>query len=107
MRPAGESVATLLLPKPVADDAADLLERREARADEAQAVVAGRDHALLDGRLVDLLRRAGLDDGADAAAHRQHLVDRHPPVVAGAGALEAADGAVERAVRVLDAERAQ
>ena len=62
-----------------------------------QAVVAQRDHPLLEGHLADRQRGGALDgEPLDLLAHRHHLVQREPALVAGLGAGAAADGAVER-----------
>ena len=76
------------------DHAANLFERGDAGHGEAEPVFLERDHAGADGFTLYLL--GGLADQlADAARHRQHLVDSGAPVIAALAAAAAADRVVE------------
>src|SRR5215468_12631981 len=63
-------------------DPHDLCDRRDALADAAPAVVAQGPHALLHGRVLDLARRAALEDELlDGVRHGQELVDARAATV--------------------------
>src|SRR5215210_8831522 len=58
---------------------------RHAVFDLFEAVRAQRAHALRDGNLANLLRRGALDrEVSNLVAHRHHLVQAGPALVAGA-----------------------
>src|SRR5947199_7557396 len=86
----------------VTDHAPDFVERSDPFEAEAQSILAQRGHALLDGRLVQLFRRA-FDGRADVPLHGQDLVDGDAASVAGPRALETA--AAEDRVDDVDRRR--
>src|SRR5215813_3781908 len=79
----------------------DLPERRGPREDLLERGVAEEGHALLARGLLDLRRRAALEDHlADPIGHVEELGHRGPAEEAGLAALRAAHGLVESLVGV-------
>jgi hypothetical protein len=89
----------------VAGDAPNLVDGRDTVDDQADSRLVERAHSGADGRLEDRLRRL-LDQPPDLAVHREHLVERDPPGIAGVRAGRAADGPVDgqRAVGAGEAD---